>query len=110
MDDAPADTGSLGRDEQSADGASRRAYAGAGWLIGGWMVMLAVLFAVFGAAQVGLAAFFVARGHRAFLIPPQQPTEELSITLGGWLPLGACGLVMLAFSWITLRIRRSMRA
>ena len=104
VDDRPS--GDRQTPQRPAPGELPRPYAG---LFTGWVLALAVLFALFGAAQVALAAFFLARGDPAFVIPAQQPQEGWSITVGGWLPLGACGLVMLALAWVTMRVRRLIR-
>jgi hypothetical protein len=74
----------------------------------GMMLPLGFLFAILGGAQVGLSVLFLLNGHPAVVLPREQPSEALSITLGGWLPLGACGGVMLLLAWVTVRIQRSL--
>jgi hypothetical protein len=78
-------------------------------LAAGPMLVLGVLFAIVGGAQIALAMFFLLRGHPAVVIPRDQPDEALSVTIGGWLPLGAVGLVMIVLAWVMIRGRRSLR-
>jgi hypothetical protein len=89
-------------------GASQHQHSGFHGLLNGAAPVLAVLFAVTGVAQIGLAAFFLARGHPAWVVPQKQPEQELSFVLEGWLPLGACGVIMVVLAWVTLRFGRSI--
>jgi len=75
----------------------------------GPMLLLGVVFAIVGAAQIALAMFFLMRGHPAVVMPRDQPDDALSITIGGWLPLGAVGVVMIVLAWVMIRGRQSLR-
>src|SRR5688572_9955593 len=90
-------------------GAAPARPAGTQRLAAGPMLLLGVAFAVVGGAQIALAMFFLLRGHAAVVMPREQPGEALSVTIGGWLPLGAVGVVMIVLAWLMIRGRRSLR-
>jgi hypothetical protein len=62
--------------------------------------------ALVGAAQVALSAIFLLDGHAAVVLPREQPSEALSISIGGWLPMGACGVIMILLASVILRNHR----
>jgi len=100
-----------GNANQATDSGGREAAgdrpAGVRGFVTGMMLPLVFAFVILGGAQIGLAVLFLLNGHPAVVMPREQPDEGLSI--GGWLPLGALGVVMLVLAWVMLRIRRSLR-
>ena len=98
------DTGSF----DTAKRAAQTRSTGVQGLMNGMMLPLGLAFAILGGAQVALSVLFLLNGHAAVVLPREQPSEALSISMGGWLPLGACGIVTLLLAWVTVRIHRSL--
>jgi hypothetical protein len=103
----PSATQPPARGDVVAAAAAQR--AGTQRLAAGPMLLLGVLFAIVGGAQIALAMFFLLRGHSAVVMPREQPGDALSVTIGGWLPLGAVGVVMMVLAWVMIRGRGSLR-
>jgi hypothetical protein len=101
MADRSVNTGAL---EDSAKPAAPARPAGLRGFMAGMMLPLGVAFAILGGGQVGLSVLFLLNGHAAVVLPRDQPSEALSISIGGWLPFGACGAVMVLLAWVTVRV------